>query len=1132
MEKRADFTDMLQALVEPLIRKWLARNGLMLGEFYPSRNILDVLDEQQFEDMKTQLMQTAASNDPEPMKMLKGFYTMLGQDWNPAMDQQANTIRQGYSALAPYFMRWAPGWWDTLHGGTGSVATLAAAIADAHRYDNIDAGQSVNTAEKIFDEVMDDPMKSRGFNAQDIGNIYREAAKRGYVHRGMDPKQITEEITPVLGVASAIRDSMSASGADPRDTAGIFDAMDKILPGQLGAYDWGEVESRIRMGRLLGRQGGLMSAALGAGAVGTPGPGKGSLAELEAQNKQLMRQGAESHLMDILTATSMAKEKGWIQPGSKADKMLEAAMQGQLPELRGGDWAQAMVESDATGRLTHQKALQLLNQGPARQEMITPELMAAVRANQRTWDHQRHFDVINKMFQGDDPLTQSLREGEKTNLVRQWGYRNWQHYNQLHDPSVVQGVQLAISRARQGANAERAQSPYGWKGPVRRTIDELKNPQGATPSSLGSAFINVVPKPAQPQPMAQAPQPQLPSPVTPPKMAADKRQVTVAVDLDGTLAKMYTKFDPEKIEDPRPGAKEAMELLREKGCLILINTVRGNKKLVKEWLEKHDIEFDHINFNPNQPEGASDKLIADFYVDDRSVDARPAWRKIMETLGSRVDRMKKESAIRGIPDKSNYGDVTQLQPNEIVDLFVQRHKAHRAGEHYDYRVGSPATGLYSWSMKPPRLPVPGEKRFVRRQPLHSHEYGSFSGSIGSGYGKGEVRSEIQNRVLITKAQPNKIEFTIASTGTPERFVLLRPEKWGENEWLLLNTTPKQVIPYEKVRYKTIPAEEVEPLIDQMQQGASMQAKIDGAASLIKLMRHGAEVVSYRKSKRTGMPIVHTERMFGGRPNIEIPKELVGTVLKGELYGIRDHGGKPPAVRATDEDRKGRAAMGVAGRQVQDGDAAAADTARRAIAPSALGGILNATIEHSLQKQRDRGVSLKNMVYDIQQLGKKPIDFAKTPYASRRKMVQDVVKHLPADYFHISEEATTPDEARALWSRIRGGTHPLTHEGIVIHPSVGRPMKAKQMEEADVHVTGTFPGAGKYRGRGAGGFTYSLEPGGPTIGEVGTGLSDDLREQMHRDPESFVGRVARIHAQEQFPSGAWRAPALIALHEDY
>jgi hypothetical protein len=38
--------------------------------------------------------------------------------------------------------------------------------------------------------------------------------------------------------------------------------------------------------------------------------------------------------------------------------------------------------------------------------------------------------------------------------------------------------------------------------------------------------------------------------------------------------------------------------------------------------------------------------------------------------------------------------------------------------------------------------------------------------------------------------------------------------------------------------------------------------------------------------------------------------------------------------------------------------------------------------------------------------------------------------------------------------------------------------------------------------------------------------------MLEHPEEFVGRIARIRAQEQFPSGAYRAPGLLAMHEDY
>ena len=132
---------------------------------------------------------------------------------------------------------------------------------------------------------------------------------------------------------------------------------------------------------------------------------------------------------------------------------------------------------------------------------------------------------------------------------------------------------------------------------------------------------------------------------------------------------------------------------------------------------------------------------------------------------------------------------------------------------------------------------------------------------------------------------------------------------------------------------------------------------------------------------------------------------------------------------------------------------------------------------------------------------------------------------------FSSPATDPESALALWKRITGGKHPLTREGVVIHSPTGKPQKIKQHEEHDVHVREIVPGLGKYKGVGAGAFRYSHAPEGPVVGEVGTGLSDELRRAMHADPAAFIGRVARVKAQEQFPSGALRAPALLALHED-
>jgi hypothetical protein len=101
---------------------------------------------------------------------------------------------------------------------------------------------------------------------------------------------------------------------------------------------------------------------------------------------------------------------------------------------------------------------------------------------------------------------------------------------------------------------------------------------------------------------------------------------------------------------------------------------------------------------------------------------------------------------------------------------------------------------------------------------------------------------------------------------------------------MLNTTKTRPVPYEKTRYATIPPEKVEGVLEKLQPGSSVQAKLDGAASLTQLFKDHFEVLSYRARKDTGGPIVHTERVFHGRPEVKIPKELVGTVLRGELYG--------------------------------------------------------------------------------------------------------------------------------------------------------------------------------------------------------------------------------------------------------
>lgn len=469
-----------------------------------------------------------------------------------------------------------------------------------------------------------------------------------------------------------------------------------------------------------------------------------------------------------------------------------------------------------------------------------------------------------------------------------------------------------------------------------------------------------------------------------------------------------------------------------------------------------------------------------------------------------------EDPALGIPDRGDLGDLSKLSPG-LIDLVIQNHRAARAGQHFDVRFGTPDTGLFSWATKH-ELPEPGQRRALFRQPLHRHSYGDFEGQIGEGYGQGSVTTHRRGKILVTGMDEDKIEFTTADKKHPERFVLLRPQKWGQKDWLLVNRTPTQGLPYEKVHYRKIPGDKIEKAIAGMRPGETLERKLDGASSLVHLLENGAELLSYRTSRTTGRPIVHTERFFGGPGKMKIPPELVGTVLKGELYGVRRGG-------------RGETAGGDRGVPARDGDEVQ-------IGPQDLGGILNASVANSLQVQKEKGVTLRNMLYDIQQLGKTPIDWHQTPRMERRKMIEQVLQHLPANKFHISQAATTPEEGQALWNEIKSTGYSPSTEGVVYWPLHGTPYKSKLVEDQDVYLTGTFPGAGKLQDAGIGGFTYALEPGGKTVGRIGTGLSDELRQNAFTDPDSFVGRVARIRSQNQYPSGAWRTPALLGLHEDY
>lgn len=114
------------------------------------------------------------------------------------------------------------------------------------------------------------------------------------------------------------------------------------------------------------------------------------------------------------------------------------------------------------------------------------------------------------------------------------------------------------------------------------------------------------------------------------------RPLTIAVDLDGTLATYDHWRGEEHFGSLREGARETMQQLKDAGHTIIIWTCRDDEELVQNWLEANGVPFDFINANPDQPEDTSDKIAADIYLDDRGIAADQPWAKIAEAIRAKV----------------------------------------------------------------------------------------------------------------------------------------------------------------------------------------------------------------------------------------------------------------------------------------------------------------------------------------------------------------------------------------------------------------------------------------------------------------------------------------------------------------
>lgn len=447
----------------------------------------------------------------------------------------------------------------------------------------------------------------------------------------------------------------------------------------------------------------------------------------------------------------------------------------------------------------------------------------------------------------------------------------------------------------------------------------------------------------------------------------------------------------------------------------------------------------------------------------------------------------------GIPDKNVTHDLRTVEEPEPWEYVLHEHDALRRGKHYDLRLGDPKTGHgHSWAM-PTDWPKPGESTWAVEQPTHTIPYFDFEGPIKEGYGKGIVDIKDRARVEIHNASPGHVTFGIYRGSGPEEYTLHRiPET---KNWKLYNRTlnreknPK--LPSDKPAYKELDPADV-PFDDDNQ---VMSAKIDGAHNLIFFPRDKqVRVLSYRPGQRDTGIIEHTHKI-PGLVGTRSPSPIAGTILRGEVFALGEDG--------------------------------------TAILSKDLGGILNSNVWKSREKQGALG-KLKIALLDVVHYKNKRVEHL--PYDEKIAILKSVMKAMPGK-FVMPRMAYTKAGKEKLFEDIRDGLVPETKEGVVLWDRAGsaRPIKAKFRRDHDVHVRAFFPGEGKYKGKGVGGFLYSHEPDGPIVGRVGTGLSDAQRADMHLTPGKYVGAVAKVRALDVYQAGgkpgALRAPSFSEWHLD-
>ncbi len=436
----------------------------------------------------------------------------------------------------------------------------------------------------------------------------------------------------------------------------------------------------------------------------------------------------------------------------------------------------------------------------------------------------------------------------------------------------------------------------------------------------------------------------------------------------------------------------------------------------------------------------------------------------MKKLIKRLEKTAKKTDLSLRKHQVFNEEMPELEEVDYVPAMVniQLHHAKKAGKHFDVRlILDGSDRAISFASRHGLPEVVGEPRLFVRQPDHTSEYSTWEGEISEGeYGHGRVEL-VASLPAIARSYGRKVDLTVTKGPYKGRYTLLQQK---EKNWLAIRQ--KRQTPFWEERQKFKDA-----TVDFLSSPEYVaEHKLDGVHAIATLTPKGILFAGRSKSVMGDLSEKHDHVPW--IRDTKVPANYHGVVLRGELVH---------------------------------------PSGEFSMASSAL--LSDPHVSVDLQKKSGKILFI-------------PTDVVRGPYGKRtenwdymtqRSFLEKLVGDLNHDLIRVPTAEHT--DKSGFYDKIvaTGG------EGVVLKHIFSRtPHKLKKQTEYDLKIVGFNPGEGKYAGRGIGAFKLA-DRHGRIVGKVGTGLTDQMRQDAYKNPEKYLHKLVKVEVHDTTDVGSLRMP---------